>query len=88
MITFSVVSTKGGVGKTTLVADLGALFADFGLRVLMIDADYQPALSKFYHLSRRAPKGLTALLTVGALLPEMISTVELPPPEGYGLARQ
>ena len=88
MITFSVVSTKGGVGKTTLVADLAALFADFGLRVLMIDADYQPALSKFYHLSHRAPKGLTALLTVGALLPEMISTVMLPPPEGYGSSRQ
>ena len=88
MITFSVVSTKGGVGKTTLAANLGALFADFGLRVLMIDADYQPALSNYFHLSHRAPKGLTGVLTVGALLPEMISSVQLPPPEGFGTARQ
>jgi len=48
VIVFAVVSTKGGVGKTTLTANLGALLADLGLRVLMIDADVPPALSKFY----------------------------------------
>lgn len=30
MIKFTVVSTKGGVGKTTLAANLGALMADRG----------------------------------------------------------
>ncbi|MBW8832678.1 MAG: ParA family protein, partial [Burkholderiales bacterium] len=60
MIVFSVISTKGGVGKTTLAINLGALLADFGLRVLLIDADYQPSLSNYFQLSYRAPLGLTA----------------------------
>ena len=29
MITFTIASTKGGVGKTTLTANLGALLADW-----------------------------------------------------------
>ena len=39
MIKLALVSTKGGVGKTTLAANLGALLADMGLRVLLVDAD-------------------------------------------------
>ena len=39
MIKFCMLSTKGGVGKTTLAASLGGLFADMGLRVLLIDAE-------------------------------------------------
>ena len=46
----SVVSTKGGVGKTTLTANLGGLLAALGLRVLAIDADKQASLSKYYRL--------------------------------------
>ena len=41
MIKFTVTSTKGGVGKTTLTANLGALLADMGLRILLVDADVQ-----------------------------------------------
>ncbi|OYX27568.1 MAG: cobyrinic acid a,c-diamide synthase, partial [Hydrogenophilales bacterium 32-62-9] len=55
MIKFTVLSTKGGVGKTTLAANLGALMADMGLRVLLVDADVQPALSKYYRIKREAP---------------------------------
>jgi len=44
MIKITIVSTKGGVGKTTLTANLGGLLADSGYRVLLIDAD--PRLSK------------------------------------------
>lgn len=44
MFTITVVSTKGGVGKTTLAANLGGLLRDIGLRVLLIDADVQPSL--------------------------------------------
>lgn len=41
----SIVSTKGGVGKTTTAANLGGLAADAGLRVLLLDLDVQPTLS-------------------------------------------
>jgi cellulose biosynthesis protein BcsQ len=42
----SVINLKGGVGKTTLTANLGATIAKReGLRVLMIDLDYQGSLS-------------------------------------------
>ncbi|MBF0803308.1 MULTISPECIES: ParA family protein [unclassified Neisseria] len=55
-------STKGGVGKTTLLANISAVLADIGLRVLMVDADVQPSLSKFYPLNYRAPNGIVELL--------------------------
>lgn len=58
----SIVSTKGGVGKTTLAANMSALLADFGFRVLMIDADVQPSLSKYFPLSYTAPNGIVELM--------------------------
>jgi chromosome partitioning related protein ParA len=78
MIVLTVVATKGGVGKTTTAANLGGLLRDLGLRVLLIDADVQPSLSKFFRLSDTAPKGLTELVTSGVLSDECLSTVELP----------
>lgn len=88
MIVFSTVSTKGGVGKTTLTANLGALLADFGLRVLLIDADYQQSLSNYFELSKRAPHGLTAVVTTGMISPETISNVRLPAEDaGQGQSR-
>lgn len=66
MIRITIVSTKGGVGKTTLAANLGALLADMGLRVLLIDADMQPSLSKYFPLSATALRaGLTELIVRG-----------------------
>lgn len=38
----SVISTKGGVGKTTVAANLGGLLADAGLRVLLLDRTANP----------------------------------------------
>jgi chromosome partitioning related protein ParA len=72
----TITSTKGGVGKTTLAANLGGLLADLGLRVLLIDADVQPTLSSYYPLSARAPKGLFALLTEPTV-EEVISTTSI-----------
>jgi chromosome partitioning related protein ParA len=34
---FALISTKGGVGKTTLAANIGGLLADIGLRVLLVE---------------------------------------------------
>jgi chromosome partitioning related protein ParA len=63
MQVISIISTKGGVGKTTLAANLGGLAADAGLRVLLLDLDAQPTLSSYYELTRRAPGGIYELLT-------------------------
>ncbi len=41
----SVVNFKGGVGKTTICANLAGYFARRGKRVLLIDFDYQGSLS-------------------------------------------
>lgn len=65
MIKFTVTSTKGGVGKTTLSANLGALLADMGLRVLLIDADVQPSLSKYFPLATKPAAGLTEVIVRG-----------------------
>lgn len=46
-----ITSTKGGVGKTTLCANLGGIRADLGQRVLMVDADVQPTLPSYFGLA-------------------------------------
>jgi chromosome partitioning related protein ParA len=73
MIKLAFVSTKGGVGKTTLAANLGALLADMGLRVLLVDADEKPSLSKYFPLRRQAPHGLTQVITRGVVTRDSIS---------------
>ncbi|MCC6319986.1 MAG: ParA family protein [Phycisphaerales bacterium] len=74
MIKFTVTSTKGGVGKTTLTANLGALLADMGLRVLLIDADVQPSLSKYFPLVSPPPSaGLTEMIVRGEITPACIT---------------
>ncbi|MDR8398423.1 ParA family protein [Paraburkholderia sp. USG1] len=64
-VVISFVSTKGGVGKTTVAANLGGLLAAFGMKVLAIDADVQPSLSKFFPVHYRSPQGLSAVVTSG-----------------------
>jgi len=62
-IKITVMSTKGGVGKTTQTANLGGILADLGQRVLLIDADAQPTLSSYFPLEHQAENGLSALIT-------------------------
>lgn len=62
MQVIAVISTKGGVGKTTIAANLGGFIADAGLRVLLVDLDMQPTLSSYYELTSRAPCGIYELL--------------------------
>jgi chromosome partitioning related protein ParA len=68
----SVVSTKGGCGKTTTSANLGGLIADLGFRVLVIDADRQPSLSKYYRLldgqDSQVRTGLADVITRGGVI--------------------
>ncbi len=58
----SIISTKGGVGKTTTAANLGGFVADAGLRVLLLDLDVQPTLSSYFTLAARAPAGIYEML--------------------------
>lgn len=67
MIVVTVCSTKGGVGKTTLTANLGGILADAGNRVLLVDADIQPTLSSYYPIEEKAPEGLHRLVTGGSV---------------------
>ncbi|QVX40781.1 ParA family protein (plasmid) [Ralstonia solanacearum] len=62
MRVMSVISTKGGVGKTTTAANLGGFIADAGLRVLLLDLDIQPTLSSYFTLTKRASGGIYELL--------------------------
>lgn len=78
MITISFVSTKGGAGKTTLCANLAALAADLGKRVLMIDADIQPSLSKYFQLQHQASTGMAEVIVNGGIITSSeISTTTL-----------
>jgi chromosome partitioning protein len=46
----ALVNQSGGVGKTTLVANVGYLLAEKGYRVLLIDMDSQASLTKYFDL--------------------------------------
>lgn len=71
----SVVSTKGGVGKTTVAANLGGLLADAGLRVLLLDLDSQPTLSSYYTLNHEDIAGAYELIAFNQTDPaQIIST--------------
>ncbi|HEU4381506.1 MAG TPA: ParA family protein, partial [Hyphomicrobiaceae bacterium] len=48
MLVISVVSSKGGVGKTTIAASLGARAAQDSVRVALVDLDPQRALVEWW----------------------------------------
>ncbi len=58
---YSVVATKGGVGKTTVTANIAGMIADLGHNVLMVDADPQKSLTDYFPITEQAPHGLTQL---------------------------
>ena len=75
MQVISIISTKGGEGKSTHAANLSGFLADAGLKTLLIDGDYaQPTASSYYSLRYEAPCGLYELLmqTVDLNAPEQI----------------
>src|SRR5689334_7652727 len=45
MLVYAITNHKGGVGKTTSAANLGAAFAEAGRRVVLLDLDPQGSLT-------------------------------------------
>jgi chromosome partitioning related protein ParA len=60
---YGIVSTKGGVGKTSLAANMGGILADMGQKVLLVDGDFQQTLSSYFKIRDQAPNGLLSLIT-------------------------
>ena len=58
-----IVSTKGGVGKTSVTASIGAVLADMGQKVLLVDGDFQQSLSSYYPITLKADLGIIELIT-------------------------
>ncbi|MFG0530687.1 ParA family protein [Pseudomonas sp. yb_2] len=79
MDVLSLISTKGGAGKTTVAANLGGLLADAGLRVLLLDLDSQPTLSSYYGLREPREAGSYELLAQGLTTPELVISATVIP---------
>lgn len=75
--TLVVFGTKGGIGKTSLCGNLGALCADAGLKVLLVDADPQGSLGAFYELTEEANLGIVQLIQGRASLEDCISKTSI-----------
>jgi chromosome partitioning related protein ParA len=71
--THAALNSKGGVGKTTFLANLGGVLAAMGGRTLLVDADPQPSLTKYFRLTYEAPHGLVEVVTMGATTRQAIS---------------
>ena len=61
MPVISVCSPKGGVGKTTLAANLAHVFSQAGTRVIAIDFDPQNALRLYFGIPLNEDRGLISL---------------------------
>jgi len=79
MDVLSLISTKGGAGKTTVAANLGGVLADAGLRVLLLDLDSQPTLSSYYTLRDSREAGSYEFIAQRLTTPEQVISATVIP---------
>jgi chromosome partitioning protein len=60
-----ILHSKGGCGKTTTTSELAGAFAVRGLRVLVVDADPQGALTEPETTPSAIPQGAPAVSSTG-----------------------
>ena len=75
--TITMVNPKGGAGKTTLAANIGAIFADRGQRVLLIDCDPQGSLSTWFPITIPAARGISHVLRARAIDASCVSQSDI-----------
>lgn len=79
MIGLSLLSQKGGVGKTTVALNLSFAFAKRGLRTLVVDADPQGAIGlSLRGKTTRDARGLSAFALEGATLDDVLVSTREP----------
>jgi len=64
----AVANTKGGVGKSTLSGNLAWGLAELGARVMIVDADMQASVTKWFDLAEDAPPFDRCQLTTARVL--------------------
>lgn len=80
MRTIAVALQAGGVGKTTVSLNLGALLADRGRRVLLVDADAQCNLTEAFDVTPVPERSLYEVLIDGAAIQDIV--VQVPGRDG------
>ena len=74
----SIINQKGGVGKTTSVANIGAALAKDGCRVLLVDLDPQAHLSiSFDRMPEPGDPSMYTLLTQGHSFTDVVQPTSL-----------
>jgi chromosome partitioning protein len=84
MKTIAFFNNKGGVGKTTLVYHLAWMFADLGIRIVVVDLDPQSNLTSAFLTEERIAElwdeGLSSRSVLGAVQPLLDRLGDIQPP--------